>query len=201
MQNNTPENLILLCGELMTDGTVLYNKDGEDYVEFSIKVSLPTGTDILPIVMKRSMIDDTIVKGATISLTGSLFSEEKLFGEERELLLKVLVGEVYAGETEITSGVFLTGNIIRKPYSYPFQEGERAEFEITVGNETDRLAYVPLSVNNEAVSIAKSLQLGDTVSILGQLHSFEYLDLNDNGSTSKTGYEVEILTFTGFSKV
>ena len=158
MQNNTPENLILLCGELLTEGEFAYTKDGADYFEYTMKVTLPSGTDVLPILLAGSLIDDTIVKGSTISLTGKLCSEERAFGAERDLVLKVLVSEVYAGETEITSGVFLTGNVIRKPYSYAFQDGERAEFEIAVGEENAPIAYVPVSVTGDAVSIAKSLK-------------------------------------------
>lgn len=194
MQNNTPENLILLCGELITEKKFLFSKEDVDFFEFSMKVILPTGTDVLPLIIGSNNIDETVEKGAVLSVTGTLTAEEIFSETDRRLILKVFVTEVYAGETEITSGIFLTGNVIKKPYSYPFKDTERAEFEIAVGKDADAIS-VPVSVVGEAVALTKQLQLGDSVSILGQLHSFEYLDLNDTETVSKTAYEVEILTF------
>ncbi len=196
MQSVAPENLILLCGELTTDGAPVHSGEGEEYFEFLMKITLPTGVDILPVLIAKSQIDDTVQKGATLSLTGKVFSEEVVDGEDRALLLKVRAEEVYAGETEITSGVFLTGNVIRKPYSYAIGEGERAEFQLTVPSVGGQIAYLPVAANAENVAIAKRLQLGDTVSILGQLHSYQYMDLAEGGATTKTAYEVEVLRFT-----
>ncbi len=196
MQSVAPENLILLCGELTTDGTPVCTAEGEEYFEFLMKITLPTGVDILPVLIAKQQLDDTVQKGATLSLTGKVFSEEVVDGENRNLLLKVLAEEVYAGETEITSGVFLTGNILRKPYSYAIGEGERAEFQLTVPTVGGQLAYVPIAANAENVAIAKRLQLGDTVSILGQLHSYQYMDLGGGDMDTKTAYEVEVLRFT-----
>ena len=41
MPNTTPENLILLCGELLTDGAPIL-LDGAEYQQFSMKITLPT---------------------------------------------------------------------------------------------------------------------------------------------------------------
>ena len=200
MQNTTPENLILLCGELITDGVFSHTENGEDFFAFSMKITLPSGTDVLPLLINSTQIDDTVKKGAVLSITGKLISEETSFGEAHDSLLKVLVGEIYAGETEITSGIFLTGNVIKKPYSYTLKEEEHTEFQLAVGTENTPIVYIPVSAHGEGALIAKNLQLGDTISILGQLHSFEYLDISDLGTTSKTAYEVEILTFTALPK-
>jgi hypothetical protein len=201
MQNVAPENLILLCGELTTDGTPVVSLDGEECFEFLMKITLPTGVDILPVVIAKRLFDDTMQKGATLSLTGKVFSEEVVDGEDHTLLLKVRAGEVYAGETEITSGIFLTGNVIRKPYSYTIGEGERAEFQLTVEGENGNLVYVPVAAGGENAVNAKRLQLGDTVSILGQLHSYQYMDLEGGNATTKTAYEVEVLRFTALPEV
>ncbi len=200
MQNIAPENLILLCGELITDGAPVC-LDGERFLEFSMKITLPTGVDILPVLIAESEVDDTVQKGLTLSLTGKIFSEEVVDGEDRTLLLKVRAEEVYAGETEITSGVFLTGNVIRKPYSYAIGEGERAEFLLSVQGKDGRFTEVPVCAGDENVVIAKRLQLGDSVSVLGQLHSYQYMDLSDGGASAKTAYEVEILRFTAIPEV
>ena len=196
MQNAAPENLILLCGELTTAGTPVRSDSGALLYEFLMKITLPTGVDVLPVLLAEDKLDDTVQKGATLSLTGKVLSEEVVDGEDHTLVLKVLAEEVYAGETEITSGVFLTGNVMRKPYSYAFGEGERAEFQLSVPGNDGQILYIPVAVEGENVAIAKRLQLGDNVSILGQLHSYEYMDLGESGSSTKTAYEVEILTFT-----
>ena len=200
MQNVAPENLILLCGELTTDGAPVC-LGGEDFLEFLMKITLPSGVDILPVLIAKEQVDDTVQKGATLSLTGKVFSEEVVDGEDSALLLKVRAEEVYAGETEITSGVFLTGNVIRKPYSYVIGEGERAEFQLTVVSGNEQIVYVPVAASEENATIAKRLQLGDAVSILGQLHSYQYMDLADGGATTKTAYEVEILRFTALPEI
>lgn len=200
MQNIAPENLILLCGELTTDGTPVVSLDGEECFEFLMKITLPTGVDILPVVIAKRLFDDTMQKGASLSLTGKVFSEEIVDGEEHTLLLKVRAGEVYAGETEITSGIFLTGNVIKKPYTYTLGEGERTEFQLSLLGYDQQFIYVPIAAEGENATVAKALQLGDTISILGQLHSYEYMDLSEGGATTKTAYEVEILTFTALPK-
>ena len=199
MQSVAPENLILLCGELTTDGTPVC-LEGERFLEFLMKITLPTGVDILPVLIAESQVDDTVQKGATLSLTGKVFSEEVQGGEDCTPLLKVRAEEVYAGETEITSGIFLTGNVIRKPYSYFIGEGERAEFLLSIQSQDGRFTEVPVSAGEENAVIAKRLQLGDTVSILGQLHSYQYMDLGGDTAT-KTAYEVEILRFTALPEI
>ena len=200
MPNTTPENLILLCGELITDGTFFNTVSGKDFFEYTMKITLPSGTDLLPVLICNEQIDDTVKKGAVLSVTGKIISFDCPLGENAEPILKVLVEEVYAGETEITSGVFLTGNVIRKPYAFFLDEIERAEFQLAVGSETDPV-YIPVVALGEPASVAKKLQLGDCVSVLGQFHSFEYLDLNNQEATQKTAYEVEILTFTALPKI
>ena len=200
MQNVAPENLILLCGELTTDGAPVC-LDGVRFLEFLMKITLPTGVDLLPVLIAESEVDNTVQKGATLSLTGKIFSEEVAGEDSCTPLLKVRAEEVYAGETEITSGIFLTGNVIRKPYSYAIGEGERAEFLLSVQSQDGRFTEVPVSANDENVIIAKRLQLGDTVSILGQLHSYQYMDLGDGGADTKTAYEVEILRFTAIPEI
>ena len=200
MQNVAPENLILLCGELTTDGAPVC-LGNELFLEFVMKITLPTGVDLLPVLIAKAQVDDTVQKGATLSLTGKVFSEEIVNGEERALVLKVRAEEVYAGETEITSGIFLSGNVIRKPYSYVIGEGERAEFLLSVQGQDGQFTEVPVSANNENATIAKRLQLGDAVSVLGQLHSYQYMDLGERGADTKTAYEVEILRFTALPEI
>ena len=171
MQNNTPENLILLCGELLDATPVSFTKNEVEYIEFSMKIILPTGTDILPIAIPKHLVDDTVVQGAVISVTGTLFTEETYVDEEQTLSIKVLVSEVYAGETEITSGVFLTGNVLKKPYSYPISDGKRAEFEITIGSD-GTLARVPvsaagiLSASTMTTSTGASMGLGKSAMVV-----------------------------------
>ncbi len=196
MPNATPKNLILLCGELLDEGTPCSVSGAEDAAAFSMKVTLPTGVDVLPVLIPTDKLDETVVKGATVSVTGRVLSEEQFEGEEHSLILRIAVDEVYAGETEITSGVFLTGSVLRKPYSYPIEGGERAEFQIALEDEAGNAHPIPVCAQGDAVNIAKTLQLGDVVSILGQLHSYEYLDLDGASPTQKTAYEVEILCFT-----
>ena len=194
MPNTTPENLILLCGELLTDGTPIL-LDGAEYQQFSMKITLPTGTDVLPVLIAKEQVDDTVLKGATISVTGKIISLEK----NEAQILTVLVGEVYAGETEITSGIFLTGTILQKPYVYTLESGERAEFHLSIQDESGKNIRVPASCGGDNISVAKGLREGDSVSVLGQLHSYEYLDLDGGNADSYTAYEVEILTFTNVS--
>ena len=196
MSNTTPENLILLCGELLTDGDVSHDKNGDVYREYSMKITLPSGTDVLPVLIHAAQIDDTVVKGAVISVTGKLLS---FTTDDERQVLKVLVGEVYAGETEITSVIFLTGSVLKKPYVYTLESGERAEFHLSLAVEDGDAVRVPVACSGENVATAKGLRAGDTVSVLGQLHSYEYLDLNAAATDSYTAYEVEILTFTNVS--
>ena len=194
MVNTNPENLILLCGELLSDGEAL-TLDGADYFQFQMKVALPTGTDILPVLIAKAQLDDTVIKGATISITGRLIFRDKDSVET----LTVLVGEVYAGETEITSGIFLTGTVLQKPYAYSLESGERAEFHLSVANGQGGTVRVPVACGSENISVIKGLREGDCISLLGQLHSYEYLNLDGNSADSYTAYEVEILTITNVS--
>ena len=195
MVNTNPENLILLCGELITDGEPFTNENGVESTAFFMKVTLPTGTDVLPVLIASAQIDDTVVKGATISITGKVITREK-DGVET---LTVQVEEVYAGETEITSGIFLTGTVVQKPYIYSLESGERAEFHLAVAGENGKSIRVPVACGAENIAVVKGLRDGDSVSLLGQLHSYEYLNLDGNTADSYTAYEVEILTFTNVS--
>lgn len=195
MVNTNPENLILLCGELISDGEPFTNENSAKYNAFFMKVALPTGTDVLPVLIAKAQLDDTVVKGATISITGKVITREK-DGVET---LAVQVEEVYAGETEITSGIFLTGTVVQKPYVYSLESGERAEFHLSVAGENGKTIRVPVACGADNITVVKGLRDGDSVSILGQLHSYEYLNLDGSSADSYTAYEVEILTFTNVS--
>ncbi len=201
MQSATPENLILLCGELTNGGEKIYPLDGANAREFTIKVVLPSGTDILPILIPEALIDETVTIGATVSVTGKLISEEQTENGETRTLLKIAVQELYAGETEVTSGLFLTGNVIKKPHSYPLPNGERTEFSLAVGQADGDVAYVFVAAEGELASAAKNLSLGDSVSLLGQLHSYEYLSLDGTSADSYTAYEVVTLSFISLPKI
>ena len=195
MQSATPENLILLCGELTSGGEKIHALDGMNAREFTIKVVLPSGTDLLPVLIPEALIDDTVAIGATVSVTGKLISEEQTENGETRTFLKIAVQELYAGETEVTSGLFLTGNVIKKPHSYTLPSGERTEFPLAVGKADGEVAYVFVAAEGELAAAAKNLSLGDSVSLLGQLHSYEYLSLGCTSADSYTAYEVAVLTF------
>ncbi len=201
MQNATPKNLILLCGELLDEGTPAFIDGKGEFVSFFLKITLPTGVDILPVAIPKNKIDETVQKGSTLSVTGKLFAKETFSCGEQSLSLQVVVDEVYAGETEITSGIFLAGNVMRKPYAYPINDTLRAEFQMSVNGDGDEVFTVPVAALGPAAEIANGLSLGDEISILGQLHSFEYLDLDGDTSSQKTAYEVEVLHFTSLPKI
>lgn len=201
MQNATPKNLILLCGELMDDGAGTYIEGKGEYVAFSIKTTLLTGVDILPIAIPKNKVDGTMKKGATVSIVGKLFAKETFDGGEQSLSLQVLVDEVYHEELETANGIFLSGNVIRKPYAYPINDTVRAEFQMSFLGEGDEVFTVPVAALGSLAETANSLSLGDEISILGQLHSYEYLDLDGDTPSQKTAYEVEVLLFTALPNV
>ena len=201
MQNATPKNLILLCGELLDEGTPAFIDGKGDCLTFSMKIVLPTGVDVLPVAIPKSKMDETVQKGSTLSVTGKLIAKETFSGGEQSLSLQVVVDDVYAGETEITSGIFLSGNVMRKPYAYPTSDTLRAEFQMSVNGEVDEVFTVPVAAVGPAAEIANGLSLGDDISILGQLHSYEYLDLDGDIPSQKTAYEVEVLHFTALPKI
>ena len=201
MQNATPKNLILLCGELLDEGSPAYIEGKGEFVSFSMKITLPTGVDVLPIAIPKNKVDETVQKGSALSVTGKLVAKETFSGGEQTLSLQVVVDEVYAGETEITSGIFLSGNVMRKPYAYPINDTLRAEFQMSVSGDGDEVFTVPVAALGPAAEIANGLSLGDDISILGQLHSYEYLDLDGDTPSQKTAYEVEVLHFTALPDV
>ncbi|MBO5736814.1 MAG: hypothetical protein J6S04_03290 [Clostridia bacterium] len=194
MDKQTPKNLILLCGELLNDGTDCLCINGEEYVQFSIKINLTTGVDILPVWIKKARLDETVKKGSVLSLTGRLLSEEKFENGESRLSLAVLAEEIYDGETEITSGIFLTGSVLQTPHVYTLQNSLRAEWRLSVETEGGGVLVVPMVANAENANIAAQLSLGDTLSLLGQLHSYQWMDFSGEVS-AYTAYEVEVLTY------
>lgn len=193
MDKQSPKNLILLCGELTERGESVF-VDGKEYISFFIKINLPTGVDVLPVLIAQNRLDETVKAGAVISLTGRLLSEERFKKGESQLVLSVLAEEIYDGETEIASGIFLTGSVLQTPHVYNLQDCLRAEWRISVEAENGKVLLVPIVANAENAQIASQFSLGDSISILGQLHSYQLLDFNSEINSS-TAYEVEVLTY------
>ena len=164
-------------------------------MQMSVK-RLSSIVDIIPVVIPKNIVErEKIILGSHIAVLGEFRSFNKIENNRSRLMLSV-----YAtmSDTEINeenpNAIELSGYICKMPIyrTTPFNR-EIADLLIAVNREQGKTDYLPAIAWGRNARLAKSMNVGDRINILGRIQSREYQKKLDNGMTeTRVAYEVSI---------
>ena len=170
---------------------------GEEFFTLYLAVErLSDHQDIIPITVSDRIIKENNFEiGATVALKGQFRSYNKIENEKSKLMLTVFVREVIdAVEEDVTNEITLTGYVCKTPVyrTTPFKR-EICDILIAVNRAYNKSDYLPCIAWGRNARFAKSLNVGDGITLTGRIQSRDYQKkLSESETVTKTAYEISI---------
>ena len=167
-------NQVTICGEIVNEGVLAYEKDGEKFYEIAVKTNqseLP-----LPVIISEKLLTNVEkCKGSIIGIHGELHSYAKrVAGGRTRMILKVFANSVYDSKDNTNS--FSTFGYICKPPFLQKQEDGQVNVSVLLSVERDCNIsdYVFFTVGEDLVEKLESIAVGDVLIANGYLRACSY---------------------------
>ncbi len=192
MQNNK----VCLMGKIANEPVFSHEILGEGFYDINVNIERLSGQiDVVPVtVSERIMEGYDMTVGANICAQGQLRSYNKIVGERSKLILKVFAREIGNGEIDQPNLITLDGFVCKKPVyrTTPF-EREISDMLIAVNRAYNKSDYIPVIAWGRNARFAKTLNVGDKVSVTGRIQSRNYQKQVDDGTyEDRIAYEVSV---------
>lgn len=190
-------NCATLAGEVVGEISVSHQIEGENFIEFAVKVNRLSGSaDIIPVtISERTLLGQKIEAKKFVRVTGEYRSYNKLCSEKSKLILHLFAKEfeLFDEEVENENEVKLTGFLCKEPVyrKTPFNR-EICDILLAV-NRTNyhKSDYIPCILWGRNARFMASQNVGCKIEIVGRIQSREYSKtLVDGLVENKTAYEV-----------
>lgn len=187
-------NQVTICGEIVNNGVVAYEKDGEKFYEIVVKTAqseLP-----IPVIISEKLLTNVEkYKGSIIGIHGELHSYAKrVAGGRMRMILKVFANSVYDSKDNTNS--FSVFGYICKPPFLQKQEGGQVNLSVLLSVERDCNIsdYVFFTVSKELVEKLESLAVGDMLIANGYLRACSYKEqVSGTATFDKTKCELIVV--------
>ena len=197
-QDNGANNILQLCGKIVSPKTFEYEAYGEKFYTFNVETKrLSSFCDTLPVTISERLIDDTIKPGSHILINGQLRSYNNYLDKRNKLILTVFAKDITPYEEENGANpneITLNGYICKAPVfrTTPFGR-EIADILLAVNRYYNKSDYIPCIAWGRNAKYGAKLVVGDNIKIIGRLQSRAYQKkLTDGTVLDKTAYEVSI---------
>ena len=164
-------NQVTICGEIVNEGVLAYEKDGEKFYEIAVKTNqseLP-----LPVIISEKMLTNVEkCKGSIIGIYGELHSYAKRVADGRmRMILKVFANRVYDG-TGNTNSFSVFGYICKPPFLQKQEDGQvNVSVLLSVERDCNISDYVFFTVGEELVEKLEPIAVGDVLIANGFLRA------------------------------
>lgn len=194
--NKNSNNQASLTGKIksIAFGHISY---GEQFFDMTVKVQRLSGTyDEIPVtVSERLMIGEDYGVGDVVSVTGQFRSFNAIEDGKSHLKLTLFAKGIshYAEKDKNENELYLNGYICKQPIKRSTPLGRQiTDILIAINREYGKSDYIPVIVWGRNARYAATLQIGDKVEIWGRIQSREYQKQSEEGSVTKTAYEVSV---------
>lgn len=186
-------NQVKICGEIVSDGVLAYQKDGEKFYEISVKTT-QSELPLAVIISEKLLAKVENCKGSIIGIYGELHSYAKrVAGGRTRMILKVFANSVYNSK-ENTNSFSVVGYICKPPYLQKQEDGQ-VNVSVLLSVERDRNIsdYVFFTVKEELVEKLESFAVGDVLIAEGFLQACSYKEQVSEAETcDKTKCELVV---------
>lgn len=167
-------NQVIICGEIVNEGVLAYEKDGEKFYEIAVKTKqseLP-----IPIIISEKLLANVEkCKGSIIGIYGELHSYAKrVAGGRTRMILKVFANSVYDSKDN-TNSFSVFGYICKPPFLQKQEDGlVNVSVLLSVERDCNISDYVFFTIGEELVEKLESLAVGDVLIANGYLRACSY---------------------------
>ncbi len=190
-------NTITLRGTLHALPEFSHENHGHRFFRFALEVPRLSGTvDTLPVVAEESLLDQIDPSaGSMLTVTGQIRSHNQRTDGARHLLIFVFAATVTAEDGEPINDVFLDGTLCREPtYRRTPLGREICDAMLAVPRAFHRADYLPCILWGTVAQEVSACHTRDRIQIYGRLQSRTYSKVTENGTVTRTAYEISALT-------
>lgn len=196
-------NRVVLAGTVISKPIFSHEVMGEGFYEFDMSIlRLSMQEDTLPITISERLMSEVEVKeGSKITITGQFRSYNKLDSNKSRLMLTVFARTISEYDPEVNPNTIeLEGFICKQPMyrTTPFKR-EICDLLVAVNRAYNKSDYIPCIAWGRNARFVNSLTVGERISVVGRIQSREYQKITENGTVTKTAYEVSISRITADS--
>lgn len=194
-------NKLQLSGEVMNEPIYSHEVYGEGFYETVIKVArLSEQSDYIPITISERLLAEHNVKvGDKISIIGQFRSYNKQEGEKSRLILSAFVKDIVEESMLENSNIIQVSGYICKPPIYrttPFNR-EICDVLMAVNRAYNKSDYIPCITWGRNARYARSLNVGDALTVCGRIQSRKYVkNRTDGESEERVAYEISVSKLT-----
>lgn len=172
-------NDVTICGKIISDSVLAYEKDGEKFYEILVKEEDEDNgyehMNICSVTLSENLLKNAQVgKGVRIYVKGGLRNRcDRNNGSK--ISLTVFADCLFPGDKKDSYGVRLVGVICKPVLLQKTDKGKTiVRTLISIEREENRSDYIPLITDDYQLEEAKSLAVGDQITVSGYLRSIQH---------------------------
>ncbi len=201
---DSANNQLCLCGTIESVPQLDHEVFGEQFFRMDVSVPRLSGAhDILPVTISERLINDQVVPGTCLCITGQLRSYNKVVGGSGRLLLTAFAQRLLApSDAPNPNTVQLVGALCKPPAfrTTPFGR-EIADLMLAVNRAFGKSDYIPCIAWGRTARYASQLNVGDRLQVQGRFQSREYQKQMPDGTTlNRMAYEISLSRLTSLKQ-
>lgn len=186
-------NQILLRGTLVELPQFSHENHEKRFYRFLLEVERLSGAvDLLPVLVPEHVLGAMDVSGGTmLSVEGQIRSFNSRSENGRRLVISVYAENLETCDEEPENQVCLTGTVCKEPVYRRTPLGrEICDVMLAVNRPYHRADYIPCIFWGRTAGEVAACAVGTELRLTGRLQSRTYVKLLENGSETRTAYEV-----------
>lgn len=187
-------NEVILEGIPLDKPNWSHENHGTQFYRFFLEVPRLSGTsDTLPVLVTESLLPQ-IHAGIPLRLLGQLRSFNNRSGVGNKLVLTVFAQEIRPPENAPCNQITLTGSLCKEPVFRRTPLGRSiCDLMLAVSRRYGRADYLPVIAWGQLAMQARTLQIGDEVTLEGRVQSRIYQKVTADGVQERIAYEVSMM--------
>ena len=186
-------NQVFLRGTLVELPQFSHENHEKRFYRFLLEVERLSGAvDLLPVLVPEHVLGAMDVSGGTmLSVQGQIRSFNSRAETGRRLIISVYAENLETCDGEAENQVKLCGTVCKEPIYRRTPLGrEICDVMLAVNRPYHRADYIPCIFWGRTAGEVSACTVGSSLSLNGRLQSRTYVKLLENGSETRTAYEV-----------
>ena len=189
-------NKVYLRGKIVSEPVFSHEVFAEKFFEFNLEVPrLSESYDVIPVTISERLINEKIMVGNTITISGQFRSYNKQLDGKSKLVLTVFVREIEENDNLQNPNIIeLNGFVCKTPIfrTTPFKR-EICDVLLAVNRAYNKSDYIPCIAWGRNARFVKDIDVGGALNIVGRIQSREYQKkISDDMVETKNAYEISI---------
>lgn len=187
-------NEVILEGIPLEEPEWSHENHGAQFYRFFLEVPRLSGTsDTLPVLAAETQLPQ-IQTGTPLRLLGQLRSFNNRSGIGNKLVLTMFVQEIRPGTNTPCNQITLSGSLCKEPVFRRTPLGRSiCDLMLAVPRRYGRADYLPVIAWGQLAIQARTLQVGDEVTLEGRVQSRAYQKMTADGVQNRIAYEVSMM--------